>query len=168
MPAKRGAGSRADVIADPSGVEDVDAVLEACRSLVAISAWSVEAVADQVDLVQLRILVVLATRGATSLKDVADTGHLHLSRASRACDRLVGKKLITRSDDPDDRRVLQLRLTRAGEVVVRTVMDARRDAVAPVLAAMSATRRAELVRSLRAFAAVSGEVGDVSSLAWTQ
>lgn len=170
MPAKRAAGNGADTSAVQPGVEDVDAVLEACRSLVAISAWSVETVADQVDLVQLRVLVVLATRGAVSLKDVADAGHLHLSRASRACERLVGKNLITRSDDPEDRRVLQLRLTRAGEAVVRTVMDARREAVAPVLAAMSATRRTELVRSLRAFAAVSGEAGaaDVSSLAWTQ
>ena len=50
---------------------------------------------------------------------------------------------------------------------MREVMSARRDAVAPVLAAMSATRRAELVRSLRAFAAASGELGhgDVSSWA---
>ena len=86
-------------------------MLDACRSLVAISAWSVEAVADQVDLVELRILVVLATRGASSLKDLAEATRLHLSRASRACDRLVGKDLITRSDDPDDRRVLQLGLT---------------------------------------------------------
>lgn len=170
MPAKSAASSRTSAVADRSDVEEVDAVLEACRSLVAISAWSVEAVADQVDLVQLRILVVLATRGSSSLKDLADTARLHLTRASRACDRLVGQGLITRSDDPDDRRVLQLGLTAAGEAVVDEVMSARRNAVAPVLAAMSATRRAELIRSLRAFAAASGEVGhgDVSSLGWTQ
>jgi len=145
-------------------------VLDACRSLVAISAWSVEAVADQVDLVQLRILVVLATRGTSSLRDLADSTRLHLSRASRACDRLVGKNLITRSDDPDDRRVLQLGLTPGGEAVLRKVMNARREAVAPVLAAMSTTRRTELVRALRAFAAATGDVGhgDVSSLAWTE
>lgn len=145
-------------------------MLEACRTLVAISAWSVEAVADQVDLVQLRILVVLATRGASGLGDLANVTRLHLSRASRACDRLVGKNLVTRRDDPDDRRVLQLGLTTEGEAVVRTVQNARRDAVAPVLAAMSATRRTELVRALQAFAAATGELGhgDVSALAWTE
>jgi DNA-binding MarR family transcriptional regulator len=154
----------------PSAVEDVDAVLDACRSLVAISAWSAETVADRVDLVQLRILVVLATRGVSNLKDLADATRLHLSRTSRACERLVGKNLITRSDDPDDRRVLQLGLTPDGEAVVRTVQDARREAVAPVLAAMSVTRRTELVRALRAFASATGEVGhgDVSLLAWTE
>jgi DNA-binding MarR family transcriptional regulator len=169
MATRRAVRADADA-ASPSAVGDVDAVLDACRSLVAISAWSVEAVADQVDLVQLRILVVLATRGVSSLKDLADATRLHLSRASRACERLVGKNLITRSDDPDDRRVLQLGLTPEGEAVVRTVQDARRDAVAPVLAAMSATRRSELVRALRAFAAATGEAGhgDVSSLAWTE
>jgi DNA-binding MarR family transcriptional regulator len=160
------AATRTDAVARA----EVDAVLDACRSLVAISAWSVEAVADRVDLVELRILVVLATRGASSLKDLADTVHLHLTRSSRACDRLVGKKLITRTDHPGDRRVLQLALTRSGAALVQEVMAARRDAVAPVLAAMSATRRAELVRSLRAFAAASGELGgrDVSALAWTE
>jgi DNA-binding MarR family transcriptional regulator len=169
VPAKRVLRSRAETTPQPSGPDDVDAVLEACRSLVAISAWSADAVADRVDPVQLRILVVLATRGSSSLKALADATHLHLSRASRSCDRLVEKKLITRGDHPDDRRVLQLRLTPAGESVVRTVMNARRDAVAPVLAAMPATRRDELVRSLRAFAAASGTIGrgDVSSLAWT-
>lgn len=169
MVTRRASSAGADTTST-STVEDVDAVLDACRSLVAISAWSVEAVADQVDLVQLRVLVVLATRGASSLKDLADATRLHLSRASRACERLVGKNLITRSDDPDDRRVLQLGLTPDGEAVVRTVQDARREAVAPVLAAMSATRRTELVRALRAFASATGEVvhGDVSTLAWTQ
>lgn len=170
MAGKRAADNRTDNAAEQPAVEEVDAVLEACRSLVAISAWSVEAVSDHVDLVELRILVVLATRGASSLKDLADTVRLHLTRASRTCDRLVGKKLVTRTDDPDDRRVLQLGLTPAGEAIVREVMNARRDAVAPVLAAMSATRRSELLRSLRAFASASGEVGngDISALAWTQ
>jgi DNA-binding MarR family transcriptional regulator len=149
---------------------DVDAVLDACRSLVAISAWSAESVADQVDLVELRILVVLATRGASSLGDLAHVARLHVTRASRACDRLVGKDLITRSDSSEDRRVLQLGLTAAGESIVRTVQDARRGAIAPVLAAMSGPRRNELVRALRAFAAASGEVGraDLSLLAWTE
>ena len=170
MPGKRATSGRVDTTSEGPGLEEIDAVLDACRSLVAISAWSVEAVADEVDLVQLRILVVLASRGAASLKDVAEAAHLHLTRASRSCERLVGKKLITRSNDPADRRVLQLRLTPRGEAIVCNVTDARRDAVAPVLAAMSATRRTELVRSLRAFAAASGGIGagDLSSLAWTQ
>ena len=155
--------------AEPAAA-DVDAVLEACRSLVAISAGSLEAVADQVDLVELRILVVIASRETAGLKDVADTAGLHLTRASRACDRLVGKGLITRNDDPGDRRALQLGLTPAGEAVVHSVVDARRQAVAPILAAMSTTRRTELVRSLRAFTAASGGSGheNLSALAWTQ
>ncbi len=172
MPVKRAAPAATDATrntpTDQPDLAEIDAVLDACRSLVAISAWSVEAVADQVDLVQLRILVVLTTRGASSLRDLAGTARLHLTRASRACDRLVSKRLITRTDDPDDRRVLRLRLTPAGEAVVRKVVDARREAIAPVLAQMSATRRTELVRSLRAFAAATSPHGDMSLLAWTE
>lgn len=152
---------------------DVDVVLDACRALVAISARSVEAVAGRVDLVQLRILVVLARRETASLRDVVDATGLHPTRASRHCDRLVAKKFITRTDDPDDRRVLRLALAPAGHKLVRRVVDARRDAIAPALAAMSATRRAELVRSLRAFTVASGEHGatdadDLSTLAWVE
>jgi DNA-binding MarR family transcriptional regulator len=170
MPAKRATNGRVDITNERPGIDEVDAVLEACRSLVAIAAWSVESVADEVDLVQLRILVVLANRGPASLKEVAEATRLHLTRASRSCDRLVGKKLITRSDDPVDRRLLQLRLSPAGKAVVRKVTNSRRDAVAPVLAAMTKTRRTELVRSLRAFAAAgqgNGD-GDLSSLAWIE
>jgi DNA-binding MarR family transcriptional regulator len=149
---------------------EVDAVLDACRALVAIAAWSVQTVADRVDLVQLRILVVLTVRDTASLKEVADASRLHLSRASRSCDRLVAKGLITRADDPADRRTLRLALTAAGEQVVRDVMDARRQAAAPVLAAMPATRRTELVRALRAFAAASEHMreDELSALAWTE
>lgn len=144
-------------------------MLDACRSLVGISAWSVDAVAEQVDLVELRILVVLANRGASSLKELAERSRLHLTRTSRACERLVGKQLITRRDDPEDRRVAQLGLTAAGEAVVGEVTDARRKAIAPVLAAMSVSRRTELVRSLRAFSRASGDVdsSDVAALAWS-
>jgi len=162
-------GSSADREPDAHRAE-IDAVLTACRSLVAIAARSVEAVADQVDLVQLRILVVLSARGTASLSEVAEECRLHLTRASRQCDRLVGMDLITRVDDPEDRRSLQLSLTPAGHEIVARVTDARRESIAPVLARLSPTRRAELLRSLRDFSAAEVAVTDgrLAELAWTQ
>jgi DNA-binding MarR family transcriptional regulator len=152
------------------GDAEVDAVLHACRSLVAIAAWSVDAVADKVDLVQLRILVLVASRQPASLKSVTEATRLHPSRASRTCDRLVGKGLMTRAADPEDRRSVRLKLTVAGERIVRRVRHARRAAITPVLAEMSKHSRADLLRVLDEFAAASGVPGDadLSTLAWTE
>ena len=44
---------------------------------------------------------------------------LHLTRASRLCDRLVAAGLLDRADDPANRRQLTLTLTPDGERVVR-------------------------------------------------
>src|SRR4051794_13221783 len=113
---------------DTAGVtaEEMDAVLDACRSLVAVSASSLDVVADDVDLVQLRILVVLATRRSTSLSDLAAITGLHMSTASRGCDRLVKERLITRLEDPGDRRTVRLSVTAAGQDIVDAVVQARR------------------------------------------
>jgi DNA-binding MarR family transcriptional regulator len=152
------------------GDAEIDAVLQACRSLVAIAAWSVDAVADEVDVVQLRILVVVATREWASLKTVVEATRLHPSRASRTCDRLVGKGLMTRTADPEDRRSVQLNLTAAGERIVRRVRRARRAAITPVLAGMSERSRVDLLRGLDEFAAASGgpRDADLSTMAWTE
>lgn len=135
--------------------QEIDALLDACRSLVAISVRSLAAVADQVDIVELRILVVIASRGSVSLGAVAEATGITMSKASRTCDRLVARKLVARADDPADRRSLRLTLTPTGQRVVRRVTDARRAALAPLLAQMPADRRAVLVDVLREFASHS-------------
>lgn len=147
--------------------DEVDALLDACRALVAISVRSVSAVSDQVDVVQLRILVVIASKKSVSLGEVADATGINLSKASRTCDRLVGRRLVGRDDDPADRRSLRLTLTAAGRRIVRKVMQARRDAIMPMLAAMPAQRRTELVDVLREFTTgVKPESRDLWALGW--
>jgi DNA-binding MarR family transcriptional regulator len=149
--------------------DDVDAVLAACRVLVAVSAQSMAAVEDIVDLVQFRILVVVAGRGSLSLGQLADAAHLHISKASRMCDRMVSMGLLNRADDPANRRQLILTLTPAGRRVVQTVMGRRRAAITPILKRMSKQQRAVLVSALRDFAEAGGEPTDPElwALGWT-
>jgi DNA-binding MarR family transcriptional regulator len=150
------------------GAAEIDAVLAACRVLVTASAQSIAAVEDVADLTQVRALVVLSSRGPLSLSELADAAALHITRASRICDRLVAADLIERGDDPDNRRQLVLTLTSAGAHVVRTVVRRRRAAVEPALARLSVTRRAELVSVLEEFAAAGGGVAesDLWALGW--
>jgi DNA-binding MarR family transcriptional regulator len=143
---------------------EIDAVLTATRVLVAISAQSMAKVENQVTLPQLRVLVVISSRGPQNLNFVAQALGVHPSNATRVCDRLVEAGLIDRSDDPADRRNLVLRLTESGRQLIHTMDQHRRAAIANILSRMLAQQRSSLVPELRAFADAAGEIPD--SQAW--
>jgi DNA-binding MarR family transcriptional regulator len=122
--------------------------------LVAISAHSIAAVEDIVDLTQLRALVIVSSRGTPSLSELADAVRLHLSRASRMCGRMVGGGLQDRAQDPANRRQVMLTATEQGHAIVASVIaqrsaraDGRRDAA---LAACTADDAGGGVRIARA------------------
>ena len=142
-----------DSRADTGGVDaaQVDAVMLATRVLVAVTAQSVAEVDDWVTLPQLRVLVVLASCGPLNLAAVAQGLGVHSSNATRACDKLVEAGLLTRTDDPADRRNLILRLTPAGEELVESVTRARRASIAGILERMPAASRSRLTSALGKF-----------------
>jgi DNA-binding MarR family transcriptional regulator len=147
---------------------EIEAMLAACRVLVAISAQSIAAVDDTVDMPQFRALVVMASRGSVTLGALADAAGMNLSTASRLCDRLVSMGLLNRADDPANRRQLQLTLTEAGHRVVTRAMDKRRAALQPIMARLPQHSRAQLVELLTEFADAGGEPPDrdLWSLGW--
>ena len=140
--------------------EEVDAVLDACRVLVAITARSMAATSAVTDLLQLRVLVVLWSRPSLSLGELAQAVGISLTRASRLCDRLVTHGLVNRADDPDNRRQLVLRLTPAGQEVVETVWQERAEEIRPVLSRMSPEGRVRLVSALGEFARAADGLAD--------
>jgi DNA-binding MarR family transcriptional regulator len=141
----------------------------AARALVAISAQSLAEVDDVVTPPQLRVLVMVASRGPLNLAAVARGLGVHPSNATRACDRLVASGLLDRREDPDDRRNLLLRLTPEGRRLVDGVMDRRRHAIADVLGRMPPLQRTALIPVLVAFAEAAGEMRDENlwALGWT-
>lgn len=149
--------------------DETEAVLSVCRVLVAVSAHSIAEVEAVADLTQVRILIAIASHGTASLGTVAEAAGIHISKASRTCDRMVRSRLVNRADDPNDRRQLTLSLTAAGRRVVRTVRARRKAEIGRILAAMSASQRAALVSALSAFADAAGEPHDAAlwALGWT-
>jgi DNA-binding MarR family transcriptional regulator len=99
----------------------VEAVVQATRFLVAISAQSVAAVDDVVTLATARAGDGVQPRAAEPGRCGRRVG-VHPSNATRAVDRMVGAGLLSRSDDPTDRRNLVLELTPAGQALVDQVM----------------------------------------------
>lgn len=152
--------------------DEIDALLAACQVLVGISAQSMVAVSDVADLIQVRALVVVAGRGSVSLSELATAMDIHLTRASRLCDRLVLKGLLHREDDPANRRQLILTLTPSGRQVTRTVIQRRRAALGPILTRMTnrlnAQQRTEFTALLRDFSTAAGQPSetDLWAMGW--
>lgn len=163
--AKPSATTRGGV--EPARDELVDAVLGSSRALVAVAARSLANVAEEVTLAQYRFLIELASRGPQRLADLATALGVDRSTATRMCDRLVRKRLVTRRRTQQDRRAVRVSLTGAGADLVAEVSRRRRTEIAMIVARMPAADRDPVVRALRAFADAAGEVPEQDwSLGW--
>jgi DNA-binding MarR family transcriptional regulator len=137
--------------------EVVTALLTASRLLVAIAARSLADVEDTLTLPQYRLLVVLDSRGPSSLAGVAERLDVNPSTALRMIERLSQAGMVEKMTNPAKRREVLVRLTGAGWQTVRQVTEARRQELARIVATMPVTQRAELVAALTAFTEAGGE-----------
>jgi DNA-binding MarR family transcriptional regulator len=135
-----------------------DAVLTASRVLVAVAARSLAEHESVVSLPQYRALVVLGSRGAQRPVDLAQALGVDPSTATRMCDRLVRKHLITRRRDVIDRRVVLLDLSAAGRRLVERVTRSRRAEIERILEAVDPAERDALVLAFTTFGRAAGEV----------
>ena len=133
------------------------ALLTVSRVLVAVSARSLSEVEDTVTLTQFRTLVVLDSHGEINLNRLAELLRVNASTAMRMIDRLLVASLVTRRDNPANRREVLLGLTPAGRRLVRRVTRRRRTEIARIVAAMPSAERGSLVEALRAFADAAAE-----------
>jgi DNA-binding MarR family transcriptional regulator len=140
--------------------DDVEAVMLAARVLVGVISESLRIAEGIVSVSQLRVLVVVATRGPLNLNGVADAVGVHPSNITRACDKLVAAGLLGRSESAADRRHLHLTLTEHGRRLIDSVMQHRRTAIARVLARMPTDERNRLAPALLSFADAAGEITD--------
>ncbi|MEX2100680.1 MAG: MarR family transcriptional regulator [Acidimicrobiia bacterium] len=150
-------------------VEVVDAVLRASRVLVAVAARSLVGVDRAVTLPQFRALVVLASRGPLNPGTLANALGVHSSTATRMCDRLVAKELVTRDVPTTNRREVQLALTPRGRRIVDSVTQRRREEIARIVERVPHAQRRSMVRALRAFGDAAGELPDDGwALGWVE
>jgi DNA-binding MarR family transcriptional regulator len=155
----RAAGSQSGDVAE--------AVLRASRALVAVAARSLATVADDVTLPQYRALIELAARGPLRLADLAEALTVDRSTATRMCDRLVRKRLVTRRRGSEDRRVVRVSLTETGLELVAEVSRRRHAEIRRIVRRIPAASRPLVVTALQAFAEAAGEVPEQDwSLGW--
>jgi DNA-binding MarR family transcriptional regulator len=134
---------------------EVEAVLSACRVMVAVAARS-DAAGQVVDPVQFRLLVIISAGGGLSLDELAEAVGVNAATAGRAYDHLVRAGFVDvdgRSTDHQQR----LRLTKAGRDLVKAELGRRREALEFILGRLSVARRLEFVAVLREFVTPSND-----------
>jgi len=140
----------------------------ASRAFVGLTARSLAGIDGDVTLPQFRALVVLAVRGPQRSVDIAEELRVNPSTGTRMCDRLVRKGLVRRMRSTSDRRVVRLRLTRAGHDIVEQVITRRRDELVRLVAATAELWQPGVTEALCAFAEAAGELDEQDWwLGWT-
>lgn len=137
--------------------ETMQTVVRAARIFAAVTAESIAQAGDRVTLPQLRVLVLASTSSELNNNAVAEALGVHISNASRICDRLVQAQLLSRRDSPSDRRHVQLTLTPKGAALVAAVDDHRRAIFNRTLAGMDEGQQAGLAAALQRFIEVAEE-----------
>lgn len=95
------------------------------------------------------VLVALADFGALAQQQLADRLGADKSHVVRLIDQLEQRELVTRAQDPTDRRRHRIELTAAGRDLIRTVAPLAEEVEAAHLEPLSATERRTLARLLR-------------------
>jgi DNA-binding MarR family transcriptional regulator len=102
--------------------------------------------------VQTKGLLALATSESEhlSVKLLAEQLNISLPSASRAVDELVRAKLVTREEDPDDRRMRQVALTARGRGLAGEIIAARLEGLERFAASLGRDERRKLAAALDA------------------
>jgi DNA-binding MarR family transcriptional regulator len=87
---------------------------------------------------------------ARQVGDLAETFGVSVPSMSRAVDGLVKKRLATRVEDPEDRRVRRVAITARGKDLVDTLLVVRQAGMEAFAASLSAAQRRKLDAAIEA------------------
>lgn len=109
---------------------------------------------------QLRILVLLQKDGAAAVGQLAGALGVTLPSVTATVDRLVHAGLVSREDDPNDRRRVINRLTPAGQTLLERLQEGRRARLVGALERLTPDELEALVAALTRFELVLRETGN--------
>jgi DNA-binding MarR family transcriptional regulator len=100
---------------------------------------------------QMGVLGALLHRNGCTMSELAEDQMVVRSGATRIVDDLVGTGLVERQAEPQDRRVVRLRITPRGREVVATIHREASQALGTILARMDEPDQEALLRGLESF-----------------
>lgn len=139
----------------PSESERLNRSLTALRHAVLRDGFldAIRAMDDhELSVAQMATLMLLDAEGGSTVGDLARDLGRSLSATSRLLDQLVRRDLVSRHEDPRDRRVKRVALAERGQDLIRRVQRRRAEAQITVMAALSETERADVMRAMELLA----------------
>jgi DNA-binding MarR family transcriptional regulator len=117
-----------------------------------------------ITIAQLKTLFFVASEGSTNTKRLAEELGVTPSNVTGIVDRLVRHGLLSRQENPEDRRMLELQVTDKGEAILNGLRERTVSSMSKVLARMSPEDLSFLARGLsslvKAAKAYEGETTD--------
>jgi DNA-binding MarR family transcriptional regulator len=101
---------------------------------------------------QLKSLFYISRQGKVSLSGLASGIRVTPANVTGIADRLVEQGLVTRTPDPDDRRVSWLRLTDKGEALVNDLREGRAKEMRAILEKLTEEELPVVARGLELLA----------------
>lgn len=98
---------------------------------------------------QIQTLMFIHKNKKTTMSGIADYFQIELPSATSLITKLSDQKLVTRSDDPTDRRLVRITLTEEGTTLLERAMRERRIKVERILSYLSIREKSELASILQ-------------------
>jgi len=86
---------------------------------------------------QLKSLFFIANQGSTNFTKLASALGVTPSNVTGIVDRMVEQGLVSRQENPEDRRMLMLRVTDKGEAIIAGLRERRARHISEILAQLS-------------------------------
>ncbi len=86
---------------------------------------------------QVKSLFFIADEGSVNFRKLASAMKVTPSNVTGIIDRLVEQGLVTRNENPDDRRMLMLELTEKGQTLITNLREKRSTQISTVLDSMT-------------------------------
>jgi DNA-binding MarR family transcriptional regulator len=108
---------------------------------------------------QLKSLFFISNEGSTNFTKLAQALRVTPSNVTGIVDRLVGQGLVSRQENPENRRMLVLQSTDKGEALLASLRETKIGQLSEMLSRLSEEQLSTLAEGLR-FLAKATEVGE--------
>jgi DNA-binding MarR family transcriptional regulator len=98
---------------------------------------------------QVAALFMIRGKGACSVSDIGDELQITNPAASQMLDRLVQQGLLIRAEDPNDRRLKQITLSKQGEIVLQESLQARQKWLEDLVKILSPDEQEQVIAALK-------------------
>ena len=113
-----------------------------------------------VPLAQLKSLFIITCKGSTNLRKLSDDLGVTPGDVTGIIDRLVKQGLVSRGEDPEDRRVIVLQSTDKGRALLANLRESGANKMAQILARMRPEELSSLASGLFALIRVLKETNE--------